>query len=306
MSDKQAGMTRLGLIGFGEAGRAIAASLLAEQAELSIAAYDRLFGDRLFGEKATEMAPLEGVDFVRDPAALAAVSDFIISVVTADEAVNAIASLAPFLQEHHIIADGNSVSPGTKRHNESLIKQSGALYIDMAIMAPIHPRGHKTPVLISGKQEESIAPFLQKLGFSFSWEGEGIGEASIVKMLRSILIKGMESIITESVTASQELGLDTRILQSAGKTLGIADMVGLADYVMERTAVHGRRRAAEMREVAKTLEELGLFNEMSAAIARQQDLIADMNLTSVFDGDVPADRHQLAPAMRKAQRDNER
>ena len=292
---------RFGLIGFGEAGRAIAASLLQERTDLSIASYDKLFGD-----KSSEIAPLEGVEFVKDSAALAAASDFIISVVTADEAVNAIASIAPFLETHHIIADGNSVSPGTKRHNEHLVKQSGALYIDMAIMAPIHPRGHKTPLLISGGGGDIIAPLLQDLGFSFAWEGEGIGDASIVKMLRSILIKGMESIITESVTASQELGLDTRILQSAGKTLGIDDMVGLADYVMERTAVHGRRRAAEMREVAKTLEELGLSHEMSSAIARYQDLIADMNLPSVFDGDVPADRHQLAPAMRKAQRDNER
>lgn len=301
MSDQQAGMMRFGFIGFGEAGKAIAASLLQEYPDLSIAAYDVLFDDNL-----SEIAPVGHVEFVADPAALAGASDFIISVVTADEAVNAIASLVPYLSGNHIIADGNSVSPGTKRHNDSLIRQTGAFYIDMAIMAPIHPHGHKTPLLISGKGREIIAPLLEDLGFSFSWEGEGIGEASIVKMLRSILIKGMECIITESVTASQELGLDKRILQSAGKTLGIEDMVGLADYVMERAAVHGRRRAAEMREVAKTLEELGLSNEMSSATARHQDLIADMNLTSVFDGNVPADRHQLAPAMRKAQRDSER
>ena len=96
---------RFGLIGFGEAGRAIAASLLQERTDLSITAYDKLFG-----EKPSEIAPLEGVEFVKDPAALAAASDFIISVVTADEAVNAIASIAPFLEIHHIIADGNSVS----------------------------------------------------------------------------------------------------------------------------------------------------------------------------------------------------
>ena len=31
-------------------------------------------------------------------------------------------------------------------------------------------------------------------------------------------------------------GLDSDILASAGKTLGIEDMAGLADYVMERVA----------------------------------------------------------------------
>lgn len=290
-------MMRFGLIGFGEAGRAIASSMLEIKPNLSITAYDKLFAD-----DTAEIAPLKGVYFASDPADLAANSDFIISVVTADEATNAITAIAPNLQNHHIIGDGNSVSPGTKRHNASLIEASTASYVDIAIMAPIHPRGHKTPFLISGEAKAAMMPFLTDLGFQFEWEGEAIGEASIVKMLRSILIKGMECIITESVTASQELGLDTRILQSAGKTLGIDDMVGLADYVMERAAVHGRRRAAEMREVAKTLEELGLSNEMAAATARYQDQIADMNLASSFDGDVPADRAELATAMRNAQR----
>ena len=291
-------MARLGLIGFGEAGRAIASSLLEQQSNIEITAYDKLFA-----EKPADIQPLRGVFLAPNPAACASASDIIISVVTADEATNAITEIAPYLLEHHIIADGNSVSPGTKRHNATLIEASGARYIDMAIMAPIHPRGHKTPLLLSGTAKAEIASFLQEFDFCYEWEGEGIGDASIVKMLRSILIKGMECIITESVTASQELGLDTRILKSAGKTLGIENMVGLADYVMERTAIHGRRRAAEMREVAKTLDELGLSNEMSAATARHQDLIADMNLPVLFNGDVPADRQQLAPAMRHAQRD---
>lgn len=289
-----------GLIGFGEAGRAIAHSLLQQQPAISITAYDKLFDEGI-----ATIETVNGVHFVDSPAECADASDIIFSVVTADEATNAVTSLMPYLKARHIIADGNSVSPGTKRHNARLIDTSGATYIDMAIMAPIHPRGHKTPLLLSGKEEEVIAPILQELDFSFAWEGTGIGDASIVKMLRSILIKGMECIITESVTASQELGLDTRILQSAGKTLGIADMEGLADYVMERAAVHGRRRAAEMREVAKTLDELGLSNEMASATARYQDLIADMNLADKFNADVPVDRQKLAPAMRTAQRNNE-
>ena len=290
-------MMRFGLIGFGEAGSAIASSLIQMKPDLSIAAYDKNFAD-----DTVEIAPLNGVYFASNPAELAAHSDVIISVVTADEATNAITDIAPYLQSHHIIGDGNSVSPGTKRHNASLIEGKAAGYIDIAIMAPIHPRGHRTPFLISGKDKAVISPFFTELDFQFEWEGEDIGEASIVKMLRSILIKGMECIVTESVTASQELGLDTRILQSAGKTLGIDDMLGFADYVMERAAVHGRRRAAEMREVAKTLEELGLSNEMAAATARYQDQIADMNLSSLFNGDVPADRAELALAMRNAQR----
>ena len=124
----------------------------------------------------------------------------------------------------------------------------------------------------------------------------------MVKMLRSILIKGMESLICECVTAAQEQGLDTEILSSAGKTLGINNMPGLADYVMERVARHGRRRAAELREVAKTLEELGLSNYLPVAIAQHQDMVADFNLAEKFQQVIPQRRAVLAPAMRAAQK----
>ena len=286
-------MTAIGLLGYGEAGRAIAASLAEEQTDICLFAYD----------VADVSAPLPAA-LCDSLQALCQTAPIIISVVTADEAVNAARSVAPYVTKQTMFLDGNSVSPGTKQKSAALIEAKGATYIDMAIMAPIHPRGHKTPLLLSGHQEARLTSLLDKLDFTYDWEGPQIGDASIVKMLRSILIKGMECLISESVTASQGLGLDSRILQSAGKTLGIQNMEKLADYVMERAATHGRRRAAEMREVAKTLEELGLSNDMSQAIAIYQDRIADMNLADYFDNDIPQDRHHLAPAMRKRQKDD--
>ena len=288
-------MMVIGFLGYGEAGQAMAASLREHDAELTLYAFD----------KAVSAAMPKDCAILDDSlAALAEHCDIICSLVTADEAVSAASAMAPYLSARHLFLDGNSVSPGTKRRAAEAVMASGAGYIDMAIMAPIHPRGHKTPLLLAGADEARLMPILRSLDFSFTWEGQAIGEASVVKMLRSILIKGMECLISESVTAAQGLGLDSRILQSAGKTLGIDDMPALADYVMERAATHGRRRAAEMREVTKTLEELGLSHDMSEAIARYQDRIADMALATSFEGAIPADRTQLAPAMRAAQQAN--
>ena len=286
-------LPRFGLLGFGEAGQAIATSLARQNPDLALSAYDKAPHDEMICDHVT---------LLDSASSLARNSDIILSVVTADEAVTAAHNIAPFITDQHIFLDGNSVSPGTKRKAAEGVMGAGGLYCDMAIMAPIHPRGHKTPLLFSGAGEARLSPLLTSLDFSFAWEGEAIGQACLVKMLRSILIKGMECLIAESVTASQAFGLDERILQSAGKTLGIADMPALADYVMERAATHGRRRAAEMREVAKTLDELGLSNDMSNAIAHYQDAIADMALGTHFEDAIPRDRAQLAPLMRAAQR----
>ncbi|PRX36812.1 uncharacterized protein DUF1932 [Paraburkholderia sp. BL18I3N2] len=51
-----------------------------------------------------------------------------------------------------------------------------------------------------------------------------------------------------------------------------ADVPG---YLISRVAEHGRRRAAEMREVSQTLEEAGITPFMSDACARLQDNIVD-------------------------------
>ena len=284
-------ITHIGFLGFGEAGRAMADSLHGTNPSLHLFAFDK-----------ANVPDHQAVTLLPDAKALAEHCQLVISGVTADEALTAAQSVAPYLTNGHVLADGNSVSPGTKRQAAETIGANGAAYVDCAIMAPIHPRGHKTPMLMAGSCQDELVPFLDDCGFSYDWEGQDIGSASIVKMLRSVLIKGVECLIAESVAASQGLGLDGRILQSAGKTLGIEDMPKLADYVMERAATHGRRRAAEMREVAKTLDELGLSNEMSKATALTQDSIADMNLAAQFDNDIPRDRHQLAPAMRAAQK----
>jgi hypothetical protein len=49
----------------------------------------------------------------------------------------------------------------------------------------------------------------------------------------------------------------------------------LPDYLVSRVAEHGRRRAAEMREVARTLEDVGIEPTMALATAARQDWLID-------------------------------
>jgi hypothetical protein len=49
----------------------------------------------------------------------------------------------------------------------------------------------------------------------------------------------------------------------------------LPDYLVSRVAEHGRRRAAEMREVAHTLEDVGIEPTMALATAARQDWLVD-------------------------------
>src|SRR5680860_35834 len=145
-------------------------------------------------------------------------------------------------------------------------------------MAPVYPALHKTPVLISGPAASDALSAMDRLHMSATLlEGE-IGDASATKMIRSIMVKGIEALVAECVLAGRRAGVDKRVLASLEKTFPGFAWQKKSAYMLERMMVHGKRRAAEMREVALTVEQLGLDNSMSKAIIQWQQKIGDLQL----------------------------
>ncbi len=291
---------QIGFLGFGEAASTFVQTLRTEL-DLSVVTFDRLLDDAATRQIVIRRADALSVICADSAIALANATHHIFSTVTADQSLLAVQALCEHLTPDHVIFDMNSVSPGKKRATAELVCAQGAQYIDIAVMAPVLPRGHQTPMLVSGPNQAVIEPLLRQMRWNVSWKGDAIGDASVVKMLRSILIKGMESLISECVTAAEPLGIAEQILASAGKTLGISEMASLSDYVMERVAVHGQRRSEEMREVAATLTELGVSNHMAHAIADHQQMIATLDARTYFKGSVPKDRSQLGQFFNRGQ-----
>ncbi len=96
-----------------------------------------------------------------------------------------------------------------------------------------------------------------------------IGVASAVKMCRSVMIKGMEALAVECLFAARRYGAEEAVLASLDATypqMGWRDK--LPDYLVSRVAEHGRRRAAEMREVAESLRDVGIDPLMAEATGR--------------------------------------
>jgi hypothetical protein len=94
------------------------------------------------------------------------------------------------------------------------------------------------------------------------------------------MIKGLEALTLECVLASKHYGVLDDVLGSLGDTYpGVADWNQKARYLMSRALIHGRRRAEEMREVAKTVEEAGYDPVMTRGIVAKQDWAADLGAT---------------------------
>jgi 3-hydroxyisobutyrate dehydrogenase-like beta-hydroxyacid dehydrogenase len=259
---------RLCFIGFGEAGQAIAGGLRDAGIE-TIAAWDILFptadGAQLkdAGEKIGARLATSAADAVRG-------SDIIVSAVTAASSIEAAQSVEPHLSGNPYYLDINSVSPGRKRATEKVLGAK-ARYVDVAILAPIHPARHQTPLLLAGPHAESVMPLLiDELDMRAAIAGPETGAAAALKMVRSVMIKGIEALTLECFLAAKRAGIVDEVAASLKNNYPTLDWGKVIEYNIERMASHGVRRADEMEQVAETLRELGLDPLMASATATRQ------------------------------------
>ena len=254
-------------LGFGEAGR-IFADTLRQQGEFIIQAYDRLeTPEMLAAMTSRNVTPIQPEQF--------GTSDWVISAVTADQSLLAAECIASHLTQGQTYIDINSVSPNRKKATAALVQSRGAHYIDMAVMAPVIPKGHATPTLIAGEKATEIAETLETLGFDFRIIGDEPGRATAIKMVRSLFVKGLEAITVETLLAAEASGCYDDILTSLSGSYPGLDWSTLPAYQFERSIRHGKRRAAEMRESAATIDDLGLTGALAAAVAEVQDCMAE-------------------------------
>ena len=279
---------RIGFVGFGEAGYHLAKGL--RQAGIAhIAAYD-IQDTPQIRQRASETQ----TTLVASNADLAAASDIIFSTVTANQAGAAAAETAPHLSSRHLYADLNSVSPGLKQSLAKTIDASGARFVEVAVMSAVPPHGHKVPMLTGGPAANEFAERMTPFGMKIEVGAAQVGSAAATKMCRSVMVKGIEALLTECVLGATRYGADERVFSSLGESLPGIDWAKLATYMVGRVVMHGERRAREMEEVAETLRSAGVDPIMAEATVRRMDWSAQMNLKSRFGGKDPASYQEFA------------
>src|SRR3954467_1348766 len=259
---------RLCFIGFGEAGQAIASGLRDTGIE-TVAAWDVLF-PLAEGTSLKQAGEAMGARMSSSAADAARGADIIVSAVTAASSLEAARSVEPHLTGNPYFLDINSVSPGRKKETEKLLGGK-ARYVDVAILAPIHPARHQTPLLLAGPHAETVMPFLiDELEMRGAIAGNEVGQAAGLKMIRSVMIKGIEALTLECFLAAKRYGIVDEVAASLKNNYPTLDWNKVIEYNIERMASHGVRRADEMDQVAATLRELGIEPLMARAAAPRQ------------------------------------
>jgi 3-hydroxyisobutyrate dehydrogenase-like beta-hydroxyacid dehydrogenase len=270
------GIDSVAIIGFGEAGRALVSGWRSDGVGVVVSSFDvksEMAGHRPAFEQAWREANVVGCPNVAEALKSTAT---VFCLVTADQAESAAEAAAAHLVPGSLWLDGNSCSPGAKRRAAASIEAMGGRYVDLAIMAPIAPRQHRTPMLIAGPHAAAAEAVLTSLKMSPAIAGQKVGEASAIKMMRSVMIKGLEALTAECLLGARRAGVEGAVLASLQASDPGFDWAGRSAYNLERMRHHGVRRSAEMREVAATLRELRLPDRMASATAEWQDQIGTL------------------------------
>ena len=268
---------RLALIGFGEAGRIFGAGLAASK-RFDVVTYDLLLDapDAAAREGLRAAAQERGVGIARSTAEAVDGAHIVISAVTAASSIDVARAAAPALGAGAYFVDVNSVSPRTKQDSAAIVEATGAAYVDAAVMAPVPPYGIAVPILLGGASATDLAALLAPAGMKLDVVADRVGEASAIKMCRSVMVKGLEALVLECLLAARSYGVEDRVLASLEETFPEMKWGARADYLISRIVVHGRRRAAEMREVAATLREGGVEPRITLATSQAEDWVADL------------------------------
>ena len=308
MTETTIGARSIAFIGFGEAARAFLDGWRTNPGfKARVSAYDiktDSLDAKVRAAKQADYAAANVIGASSAPDALAG-AEAAFAVVTADQAHEAALAALPGLAKGALFFDCDSCAPQTKVRAAEAVEAAGGRYVDVAVMAPVHPRLHRTPLLISGPHADVAAPALAALDMSAKIHAGPVGAASSVKMIRSIMMKGLEALVCECVLAGTRARVIDTVLDSLDDTYPGFDWKKRSAYMLERVMTHGVRRAAEMREVALTVDLLGLRSEMSRASVGWEQAVGELGLRTTAaeaaDYRILADRilAELDPAARE-------
>lgn len=284
------------MLGFGEVGTVLARDLLAHS-DVQLRVWDRQLPET-GSAPARALAALQAdpvaagrVQGAVDAASAALDCELVISAVTAAQDLAATESVLPGLAADCWLLDLNSVAPSTKQQVAEAVRIGGGRYVEAAVMSPIAPRRIAAPILLAGPHAEAFLPLGLALGFSaMRHYSDQPGQAAATKMCRSVIVKGMEALVTESLLSARFYGVEADVIASLNDLFPREDWPEYARYLISRSLEHGKRRAEEMQEVVRTVGDAGLEPWMSSACVERQawapqfaEALAEPELTAMLD-----------------------
>lgn len=283
-----ASISTLGLVGFGEAARALASGIRSASPEQQVIAIDPSFEagptTTLLREKAQELQIHIG-----ESASSLSDCEVILSLVTP---ALALAVAQPYANQHaagQIYVDLNSTDPATKRQIAQLFESSSVDDVVDGVLtgAGIKLSGPQIPISLAGPRAGETEQVLTQLGLNVTSLGDKVGAAAALKMIRGVVMKGLEALVVEAILAGEHFGVADAVVDSVATSLDSASGEDLVLMLATTHLVHCRRRAGEAAMIEATVGQAGLESLMASATRAFFERSCSTDIDSEFGGVVP-------------------
>lgn len=230
------------VIGLGEAGHRYAEDLARA-------------GHRVRGHGRSAPPREAGYQVCDDLAAAVAGADLVLSLVGGHAAEEVGHRVLAVLPPGGVLADLNTVHPDVMERLAAEAAGRDRRFVDVAIMAPVPRAGARSPLLISGEGAKTVSRFFGALGADTEVLDGPAGTAARLKLLRSVLMKGLAVVLLEGLGAAAGVGQEAWMHRQILEVLG-HDKGPLVERLVRGSRVHASRRRREMDDVVTLLGEL--------------------------------------------------
>jgi 3-hydroxyisobutyrate dehydrogenase-like beta-hydroxyacid dehydrogenase len=260
---------RIGFIGFGEVGRTFAQEMKSKGADV-------FYFDIASKKTESWIASLSLSSLIER-------CDIILSTSSTHVAVDVAREAAQFLTAGKIYADMNSTSASAKNRIAEIIKPSKAHFIEGAILSAVGETGPKAAILVCGEKAEEFSRLMNHLGLmNLKYFSPKIGEASQVKMIRSVFSKGIECLLLEMLIAGRRAGVADYLWKDIVDFMTKNSFERVAENWIKTHPLACERRYHEMVQVMETLGELQLEPVMTKGTLDFFQRSRTMGLEKVF------------------------
>lgn len=208
--------------------------------------------------------------------------DVVFSAVLVESAERVGREIARSVRPGQLVVDINASTPRVKNAVAEAVEAAGGSYVDANLMGAVSIYGHGVQLYSSGSGAQRFHDLFTPLGLNIDVAGDEAGVAATVKMLRSVVTKGMEALIVEAMTAAQRAGITQEAFHGICDPMDATTYSDFAIMCIKTDVLHAGRRAVEMKEAIEGLRELSIEPIMTAATARRLRASADLGLRDRF------------------------
>ncbi|MBQ6293459.1 MAG: NAD(P)-dependent oxidoreductase [Lachnospiraceae bacterium] len=287
----------IGFIGYGEAAYNITLGF-SQNGITGIRANDAMMDHPVMGKQVHARAAEAGVELVSDAKEVARWADVLFAAVPSSFTLDVCSTVKSELRPGQIYADVSASTPATKIAIWEQIKDTGVYFADAAMLGSLPQDKHRVPITASGNGAEKFKEVMEPYGMRITLAGDKAGAASAIKLVRSIFMKGIASLMIETMQAADAYDVTDEIVASIGKSMDGIPFSQHLDRLIIGSALHAKRRAAEMKGSIAMLEEEKLSSEMTTATKHRLEDLIPYNFAEKYVGSKPKNFSEVIEAIR--------